>query len=93
VRNTVIAHASLTERVTSSSAAWHNPAIAKAYDVGTSGGAAFLDRAVAQQAAMIGYIDDFWLMLFLTLAVIPLLLLIRPPQRQDAAADASAVID
>jgi DHA2 family multidrug resistance protein len=93
VRNTVIAHASLTERVTSSSAAWHNPAIAKAYDVGTSGGAAFLDRAVAQQAAMIGYIDDFWLMLFLTLAVIPLLLLIRPPQRQDAAADAGAVID
>jgi MFS transporter, DHA2 family, multidrug resistance protein len=93
VRNTVIARASLTERVTSSSAAWHNPAIAKAYDVGTSGGAAFLDRAVAQQAAMIGYIDDFWLMLFLTLAVIPLLLLIRPPQRQDAAADAGAVID
>ena len=29
---------------------------------------------------MIAYIDDFWLMLFLTVAVIPLLLLIRPPR-------------
>jgi DHA2 family multidrug resistance protein len=28
---------------------------------------------------MLSYIDDFWLMLFLTLTVIPLLLLIRPP--------------
>ena len=33
---------------------------------------------------MIAYIDDFWLMLFLTLAVLPLLLLIRPPKRDQA---------
>jgi MFS transporter, DHA2 family, multidrug resistance protein len=81
VRNTVIAHAALTERVTYASSAWHNPAIARAYDVTTQGGAAFLDGAITQQAAMIAYIDDFWLMLFLTLAVIPLLLLIQPPGR------------
>jgi DHA2 family multidrug resistance protein len=79
VRNTVIAHAALTERVTYASSAWHNPAIAKAYDVTTMGGAAFLDGTITQQAAMIAYIDDFWLMLFLTLAVTPLLLLIQPP--------------
>ncbi len=43
---------------------------------------------------MIAYIDDFWLMLFLTLAVTPLLLLIRPPGRaKSAAADAHAVMD
>ena len=82
VRNTVIAHASLTERVTYASSAWHNPAIAGAYDPATLAGAMFLDRAVTQQAAMIAYIDDFWLMLFLTLAVTPLLLLIQPPGRQ-----------
>ena len=34
---------------------------------------------------MIAYIDDFWLMLFLTLAVIPLLLLIRPPGAPQAS--------
>ena len=86
VRNTVIAHAALTERLTYSNPAWHNPAVAKAYDLSTLGGAAFLDGSVTQQAAMMAYIDDFWLMLFLTLAVIPLLLLIRPPAARAAAA-------
>jgi DHA2 family multidrug resistance protein len=85
VRNTVIAHAALTERLTYSNPAWHNPAVAKAYDLSTLGGAAFLDGSVTQQAAMMAYIDDFWLMLFLTLAVIPLLLLIRPPAARAAA--------
>jgi MFS transporter, DHA2 family, multidrug resistance protein len=94
VRNTIIAHASLVERVTTASPAWNNPAIARAYDMSTSSGAAFLDSTVTQQAAMIAYIDDFWLMLFLTLAVTPLLLLIRPPGRNAApAADAHAVMD
>jgi DHA2 family multidrug resistance protein len=94
VRNTVIAHAALTERLTYANPAWHNPAIARAYDLGTLGGAAFLDSTVTQQAAMMAYIDDFWLMFFLTLAVIPLLLLIRPPGRQAAAAvDTHAVVE
>ena len=94
VRNTVIAHAALTERLTYANPAWHNPAVARAYDLGTLGGAAFLDSTVTQQAAMMAYIDDFWLMLFLTLAVIPLLLFIRPPGRQTAAAvDTHAVVD
>jgi MFS transporter, DHA2 family, multidrug resistance protein len=94
VRNTIIARASLVERVTSGSQAWNNPAMAKAYDMSTPMGAAFLDSTVTQQAAMIAYIDDFWMMLFLTLAVTPLLLLIRPPGRTQAAdADAHAVMD
>jgi MFS transporter, DHA2 family, multidrug resistance protein len=96
VRNTVIAHGSLAERVTYSNPAWHNPAIARAYDLNTVGGAAFLDSSVTQQAAMIAYIDDFWLMLFLTVAVTPLLLLIRPPGREkvaDVDAAAAAVVD
>jgi MFS transporter, DHA2 family, multidrug resistance protein len=94
VRNTVIAHASLAERVTYANPAWHNPAIARAYDLSTVGGVAFLDSSVTQQAAMIAYIDDFWLMLFLTLAVTPLLLLIRPPsQRKTSDVDAQAVMD
>jgi DHA2 family multidrug resistance protein len=94
VRNTVIVHASLTERVTFANPAWHNPAVAGTYDLSTLGGAALLDGTVTQQAAMIAYINDFWLMLFLTVAVAPLLLLIRPPETPQAAdADAHAVMD
>jgi len=94
VRNTVIAHAALTDRVTSANPAWNNPAVAAAFNLHAAGGAAFLDGAVTQQAAMIAYIDDFWLMLFLTVLVIPLLLLIRPPRRTDEPGVASqAVMD
>jgi DHA2 family multidrug resistance protein len=92
VRNTVIAHASLAERVTAGSSAWHNPAVSAAYDVHIPAAAALLDGAVNQQAAMIAYIDDFWFMLFLTLLVLPLLLLIRPP-RGPVTEDPQAVMD
>jgi DHA2 family multidrug resistance protein len=92
-RNTIRVDASLAERVTTASSAWHNPAIASAYGVHTAAGAALLDRAVTQQAAMIAYIDDFWFMLFLTLLVTPLLLLIRPPRRGDIVEEPQAVMD
>ncbi|HWG72357.1 MAG TPA: hypothetical protein VN692_23285, partial [Steroidobacteraceae bacterium] len=95
VRNTVIAHASLTERLTVLNPAWHNPGIAASYDLSTRAGAAFLDSAVTQQAAMLGYIDDFWLMLYLTVAVTPLLLLIKAPAKHEGPAefDAHAAMD
>jgi DHA2 family multidrug resistance protein len=92
-RNTVIAHASLVERVTTGSSAWHNPAVAAAYGVRTPAGAALLDSAVMQQAAMIAYIDDFWFMLLLTVLVMPLLLLIRPPRRGAVVQEPQGVMD
>ncbi|HEX4118593.1 MAG TPA: DHA2 family efflux MFS transporter permease subunit [Rhizomicrobium sp.] len=36
-----------------------------------------LNGVISNQAAMIAYIDDFWLMMILTIATIPLLLLIK----------------
>lgn len=36
---------------------------------------------VTQQAAMLSYLDDFWLMLLLSLAVVPLILLMRGPKK------------
>ena len=41
---------------------------------------AALNRLVTGQASMIAFIDDFYLMLLLTLAALPLLLLVRPPR-------------
>jgi DHA2 family multidrug resistance protein len=92
IRNTVIAHSALAERVTAGSSAWHNPAVSAVFGAHASAGAALLDGAVNQQAAMIAYIDDFWFMLFLTLLVTPLLFLIRPP-RGPVTKDAQAVMD
>jgi DHA2 family multidrug resistance protein len=47
---------------------------------------------INQQSAMIAYLNDFRLMLYLTLAVIPLLLLIRAPKRAPVG-DVHAVMD
>lgn len=41
---------------------------------------AMMDGMVNQQAAMVAYIDDFYLMAWITIAVLPLVLLLRPPR-------------
>lgn len=41
-----------------------------------------LDAMVNKQAAMIAYLDDFYFMMFATLAALPLLLLLRKPKRK-----------
>ena len=51
---------------------------------------AMLDNEVTRQSLMIGYIDDFKLMMLITLAVIPLVFLLRKP-RGRAAPVAQAV--
>jgi DHA2 family multidrug resistance protein len=72
VRNTQTVHAALAERVA----------------VGDSSAEALnlLNVEVTRQASMIAYVDDFWLMTLMTLAVLPLLLLVRPAQKTAAPA-------
>ena len=93
VRGTITTHAKLVERITYANPAWNNPAVAAAYDPTQPAHAAALDALINQQAAMIAYINDFRLMLYLTIAVMPLLLFIRPPRASAAAVDAHAVMD
>ena len=45
----------------------------------TAGGLALLNAEVSRQAALIGYVGDFSIMMIVTLLTIPLLLLIRRP--------------
>ena len=85
VHSTANSHAALVERITYANPAWTNPAIAAAFDPGRLSGAAALDGAITQQASMIAYVNDFRLMLYLTLAVIPLVLFVRAPRRSAAA--------
>jgi DHA2 family multidrug resistance protein len=93
VRSTVSTHAALVERITYANPAWNNPAVASAYDTTRPSGAAALDAMITQQSSMIAYVNDFRLMLYLTLAVIPLLLFIKAPSRAGAPGDSHAVMD
>jgi DHA2 family multidrug resistance protein len=74
VRNTQTVHAALAEHVTSD-----NPALLQ--NLATPEAAAALNNEITRQASMISYVDDFWLMMILTLCVIPLLLLVKPPAK------------
>jgi DHA2 family multidrug resistance protein len=93
VRSTVSTHAALVERITYANPAWNNPAVASAYDTTRPSGAAALDAMITQQSSMIAYVNDFRLMLYLTLAVIPLLLFIKAPGRAGEPVDSHAVMD
>ncbi|MDE2276161.1 MAG: EmrB/QacA family drug resistance transporter, partial [Burkholderiales bacterium] len=91
VRNTQTVHASLTAQVNAT-------ALASAPAVGgiapaSPAGLAMLNAEITRQASMIAYLDDFKLMLVLTLLVIPLLWLIRPARRPLAGAAAHAALD
>jgi DHA2 family multidrug resistance protein len=48
-------------------------------------GTAALNAGITAQAAMVAYIDDFKLMFILTLAALPMLLLVRVPRKLAAA--------
>ena len=48
---------------------------------------------ITRQAAFIAYIDDFWIMMWLTFASIPLVLLLKPGSGQASGKPAPAMAD
>lgn len=81
-RNTQINHAELASRLTpfGNNAGAVNQALHA-----TSGGLAALNGEVTRQAGGIAFLNDFWLMMIMTLAAIPLLALLRPVKHTGAA--------
>ena len=77
--NTQINHAIIADGVTPFNRALQTGAAARFWDPGSAHGAAMLNQEVTRQAQIIGYVDDFKLMLVLAIVVLPLLLLTRPP--------------
>jgi DHA2 family multidrug resistance protein len=87
-QNTEINHAELVANVTP-----FNPALIAAAPAAAAGDPAALaqiDNLVTGQAMMISYIDDFKLMMIITLCAIPLALLLRKPRLQGAPGGAPA---
>jgi DHA2 family multidrug resistance protein len=86
-------HARLVENVTPFNDALQMPDVTAHLNVHTDLGRALLDEIVTQQATMIAYLNDFKLLMVLTLATIPLVLIIRSAGGAPAAKPAEAVID
>jgi DHA2 family multidrug resistance protein len=86
-------HARLVEGVTPFNNALQMQDVATNLNVNSDLGRAMLDEIVTQQAAMIAYLNDFKLLMILTLAMIPLVLIIRAAGPAAGAKPAEAVID
>jgi len=84
--NTQANHALLAERISPLNPLMHGAWLPQAWDPATVAGLAALDHEVTRQAALIAYLGDFQLMMFVTSAMVPLLLLLRRPARPVAAA-------
>ena len=77
IRNDQVNHATIASHVTAFNRAFGNGIVLHALSPWTAAGRAALDQVVQMQASIISYIDDFKLMMILSLAAVPLVLLLR----------------
>lgn len=87
--NTRIVHARLVEYLRPDNLLAQPPLLASQFSLSDASGVAALNQEVTRQASMVAFVDDFKLMMLVSLASIPLVLLLRPPRPrpQPAAAD------
>jgi len=76
-RNLQVSHSDLAAHITQYSLPPVSPAIVQGAPPVTDTALAMLDMEINRQALMIAYIDDFWLMMIVSLLAAPLLLLLR----------------
>ena len=93
VENTQVNHADIATYVTPFNQAFDLPAIADAFSPYTAAGRAALDELVTRQATIISYMDDFKLMMILSIMAMPLVFLLRSPGRSAAPAEHAAVME
>jgi DHA2 family multidrug resistance protein len=80
-----VAHAEIGEHVTAQSMPMLDPRLVE--QAGHAGGmaAALVDAEVNRQALMIAYINDFRLMMWVAILILPLVVIIRPVRARGAA--------
>jgi DHA2 family multidrug resistance protein len=76
-QNTQVNHANIAQYVTPVNRAFENPMVAQFWNPIAAAGRAALDGVITRQAQIIAYIDDYKLLMFATLAVIPLLIVFK----------------
>jgi DHA2 family multidrug resistance protein len=89
---TTIMHATIAEGVTPFNNALQMPDVAANLNIATESGKAVLDGMITQQAALIAYLNDFQLLMWLTLLMVPLVMLIGTTKKAPGAAKQDDVI-
>jgi DHA2 family multidrug resistance protein len=90
--NTQRNHAEIGAHVTAFNRLFQSGAAEMMWNPLTPGGRAALDGTITNQAMAIAYVDDFKLMMVITLAVMPLVLLFRQRKSQTAPMPAHSAV-
>ncbi len=90
---TTYMHERLGAQITPFNDALQMPDVVAHLDLHSQSGLAMLDQIVTQQAAMIAYLNDYKLLMWLSFAVIPLIFIIGSARKQNGGKPAEAVID
>ena len=84
---TIYMHARLAAQVTPFNDALQMPDVHRILNMATDTGRAMMDLIITQQAAMIAYLNDYKLLMVLTIATMPLVLIIRSASRTPSEED------
>ncbi len=87
--STIRAHANLVEYITPFNNALKAPDVSPVLSLMTDTGRALLDGLATQQAAIIAYANDFRLLMYLTLATLPFLILIGSARAARSSSEGS----
>jgi len=86
-------HAAFADSINPFNLALRQATEAGAYSLTTPQGLAAINGEVTRQAATLAYLQDFRLMMWVTLAAIPLIALLRTPARRVVPSEGLAVMD
>lgn len=86
-------HAALADYINPFNLALRQSAEAGVFNLDSAQGLALINGEVTRQAATLAYLQDFRLMMWITLAAMPLIALLRSPRRNTAAAEVHAALD
>ena len=86
-------HSSIAAYVTPFNHAFNAPAVMQHLDPLKAAGRAALDGMITTQATIMAYMDDFKLLMIMSMVSIPLVLLLRRPASNAAPADHTAVME
>jgi len=88
-------HARLAEHITPFNGALQMPDVASVLNLATDAGRALTDAVLTQQATIIAYANSYMLLMWLTLAALPLILMIGSSKvvHSAGAGDAHVALD
>ena len=92
-RNLQTAHADMAGKITEQVLPGITSGVVSQLGLPASAALALADAEINRQAAFIAYLDDFWIMMWVTFAAIPLVLLLRPAKPPKAGEPQLAMAD